>query len=147
MELPRQNIMEVLLIVGFVLSVTDGFIRVQSGYMMALPKRVVLDVTRRWFIVVNQMEMNRLKKPIQLANNDLKEEQSMNGVIKNITVCRIGLPVTANKRGEQFNLTEGRKYTVLGFDGDILIENDLGKKEFYSKEYFEEYEELYRQLN
>ena len=53
----------------------------------------------------------------------------MNGVIKNITVCRIGLPVTANKRGEQFNLTEGRKYTVLGFDGDILIENDLGKKE------------------
>ena len=52
----------------------------------------------------------------------------MNGVIKNITVCRIGLPVTANKRGEQFNLTEGRKYTVLGFDGDILIENDLGKK-------------------
>ena len=147
MELPRQNIMEVLLIVGFVLSVTDGFIRVQSGYMMALPKRVVLDVTRRWFIVVNQMEMNRLKKPIQLANNDLKEEQSMNGVIKNITVCRIGLPVTANKRGEQFNLTEGRKYTVLGFDGDILIENDLGKKEFYSKEYFEEYEELYRQLS
>ena len=47
----------------------------------------------------------------------------MNGVIKNITVCRIGLPVTANKRGEQFNLTEGRKYTVLGFDEDIIIEN------------------------
>ena len=90
------------------------------------------------------MLRNHHKKPIQLANNDLKEEQSMNGVIKNITVCRIGLPVTANKRGEQFNLTEGRKYTVLGFDGDILIENDLGKKEFYSKEYFEEYEELYR---
>ena len=79
------------------------------------------------------MKKNNHKKPNSSANNDLKEEQSMNGVIKNITVCRIGLPVTANKRGEQFNLTEGRKYTVLGFDGDILIENDLGKKSFIPK--------------
>lgn len=68
----------------------------------------------------------------------------MNGVVKNIAIVRTGLPVTANKRGEQFNLTEGRKYIVLGYDGEcILIENDLGKEDFYSKEYFDEYQELY----
>ena len=69
----------------------------------------------------------------------------MNGVIKNnIAVIRTGCPVTANKRGEQLNLTENRKYTVLGYDGEcILLENDLGKEDFYSKEYFNEYEGLY----
>ena len=67
----------------------------------------------------------------------------MNGVVKNIVVVRIGLPVTANGRGEQFNLTKGRKYTILGYDGCILVENDLGNKEYYSKEYFDEFDELY----
>lgn len=68
----------------------------------------------------------------------------MNGVIKNtVAVVKIGQPVTANRHAEDFNLTEGRKYTVLGYDGDILVKNDLGYKEFYSKEYFYEYQELY----
>lgn len=68
----------------------------------------------------------------------------MNGVIKNtVAVVKIGQPVTANKHAEDFNLTEGRKYTVLGYDGDILVKNDLGYEEFYSKEYFYEYQELY----
>ncbi len=68
----------------------------------------------------------------------------MNGVVKNIAIIKIGLPVTSNKRGEQFNLTEGKKYTVLGYDGEcIYIENDLGNEEPYSKEYFEEYQDLY----
>lgn len=68
----------------------------------------------------------------------------MNGVIKNtVVVVKTGQPVTANKHAEDFNLTEGRKYTVLGYDGDILVKNDLGNEEFYSKEYFYEYQELY----
>ena len=67
----------------------------------------------------------------------------MNGVVKNITVIKTGLPVTANERAEQFNLTKGRKYTVLGYDGDILIKNDLGNEEYYSKEYFDEFYDLY----
>lgn len=67
----------------------------------------------------------------------------MNGVIKNVAVVKIGCPVTATKHAEEFNLTEGRKYTVLGFDGDILVENDLGKKEYYSMEYFDEFSELF----
>lgn len=73
-----------------------------------------------------------------------KERKTMNGVIKDIVVVvKIGQPVTANKHAEDFNLTEGRKYTVLGYDGDILVKNDLGNEEFYSKEYFYEYQELY----
>lgn len=68
----------------------------------------------------------------------------MNGVKKEtIVVVEIGHPVTANERAEDFNLTEGRQYTVLGYDGDILVKNDLGKEEFYSKDYFYEYQGLY----
>ena len=68
----------------------------------------------------------------------------MNGVIKDtIVVVKIGQPITANERAEEFNLTEGRQYTVLGYDGDILVKNDLGNEEFYSKEYFYEYQGLY----
>ena len=67
----------------------------------------------------------------------------MNGVVKNIAVIKTGLPVTANERAEQFNLTKGQKYTVLGYDGDILIKNDLGNEEYYSKEYFDEFYDLY----
>lgn len=67
----------------------------------------------------------------------------MNGVIKNITVIKVGHPVTANEQAEQFNLTNGRKYIVLGYDGDILVKNDLGNKEYYSKEYFVEFQDLY----
>ena len=70
--------------------------------------------------------------------------KKMNGVVKNIAIIKVGLPVTANKRAEQFNLTDDKKYTVIGYDGEcILIENDLGNKEYYSKEYFYEYEDLY----
>lgn len=67
----------------------------------------------------------------------------MNGVIKNITVIKVGHPVTANEQAEQFNLTNGHKYIVLGYDGDILVKNDLGNKEYYSKEYFVEFQDLY----
>lgn len=67
----------------------------------------------------------------------------MNGVVNNIAVIKTGLPVTANERAEQFNLTKGRKYTVLRYDGDILIKNDLGNEEYYSKEYFDEFYDLY----
>lgn len=69
----------------------------------------------------------------------------MNGVVKkNIAIIRTGLPVTANNQAEDFDLTEGKKYTVLGYDGEcIYIENDLGVEEGYSKEYFIEYQELY----
>lgn len=68
----------------------------------------------------------------------------MNCVKKDtVVVVEIGQPVTANERAEEFNLTEGRQYTVLGYDGDILVKNDLGNEEFYSKEYFYEYQGLY----
>ena len=73
-----------------------------------------------------------------------KERGTMNGVKKDtVVVVEIGQPVTANERAEDFNLTEGRQYTVLGYDGDILVKNDLGKEEFYSKDYFYEYQGLY----
>lgn len=43
----------------------------------------------------------------------------------------------ANKTAEDFNLTVGKKYKVLGFDGAyIKIKNDLGNEEWYSLEYF-----------
>lgn len=68
----------------------------------------------------------------------------MNGVIKDtIVVVKTGQPVTANERAEEFNLTEGRQNTVLGYDENILVKNDLGNEEFYSKEYFYEYQGLY----
>lgn len=46
MESQKQNIAEVLQIVGSVINVIDGYIRVQRGYMMVLLEQVVLDVVR-----------------------------------------------------------------------------------------------------
>lgn len=63
---------------------------------------------------------------------------------KNIVNIEIGEPVTSNNRGEQFNLTDGKQYLVTGFDGDcIKIKNDIDKEEWYSLEYFCEFEELF----
>lgn len=69
----------------------------------------------------------------------------MNCVIhKNVANVEIGKPVTSNNRGEQFNLTDGKQYLVTGFDGDcIKIKNDVDKEEWYSLEYFCEFEELF----
>lgn len=68
----------------------------------------------------------------------------MNCVIHNVANVEIGKPVTSNNRGEQFNLTDGKQYLVTGFDGDcIKIKNDIGKEEWYSLEYFYEFEELF----
>jgi len=39
----------------------------------------------------------------------------------------IGEYIQATEGGEEFNLTPGRKYKLLGFDGDcIKVKNDLG---------------------
>lgn len=63
---------------------------------------------------------------------------------KNIVNIEIGKPVTSNNRGGQFNLTDGKQYLVTGFDGDcIKIKNDIDKEEWYSLEYFCEFEELF----
>lgn len=70
--------------------------------------------------------------------------ENMNYVIHNVANVCIGKPVTSNNRGEQFNLTDGKQYIVIGFDGDcIKIKNDIGKEEWYSLEYFYEFEELF----
>ena len=43
----------------------------------------------------------------------------------------------ANEHAEDFNLTAGQKYKVLGFDRDcIKVKNDLGNEEWYSLDYF-----------
>lgn len=68
----------------------------------------------------------------------------MNCVIHNVANVHIGKTVTSNNRGEQFNLTDGKQYVVIGFDGDcIKIKNDVDKEEWYSLEYFYEFEELF----
>lgn len=68
----------------------------------------------------------------------------MNCVIHNVANVHIGKTVTSNNRGEQFNLTDEKQYVVIGFDGDcIKIKNDVDKEEWYSLEYFCEFEELF----
>lgn len=43
----------------------------------------------------------------------------------------------ATEHASEFNLTAGKKYKVLGFDGDcIKVKNDLGNEEWYSTDYF-----------
>jgi hypothetical protein len=43
----------------------------------------------------------------------------------------------ANEHAEDFNLTAGKEYKVLGFDGDcIKVKNDLGIEDWYSIDYF-----------
>ena len=45
----------------------------------------------------------------------------------------------ANEFAQEFNLTAGKKYKVLEFNGDcIKVENDLGNEEWYSLDYFYE---------
>lgn len=52
----------------------------------------------------------------------------------------IGDMISANMHGAEYNLTEGRKYRLLAYDGDcIQIENDLGEKDWYSVDYFNKY--------
>lgn len=41
--------------------------------------------------------------------------ENMNCVIHNVANVHIGKPVTSNNRGEQFNLTDGKQYMVIGF--------------------------------
>ena len=44
----------------------------------------------------------------------------MNCVIyKNVANVHIGKTVTSNNRGGQFNLTDGKQYVVIGFDGGL----------------------------
>lgn len=53
-------------------------------------------------------------------------------------VVKIEEYAEANKFAEDFNLTVGKKYKVLEFDGDcIKVKNDLGIEEWYSLDYFE----------
>lgn len=44
----------------------------------------------------------------------------MNCVMHNVANVHIRKLVTSNNRGEQFNLTEGKQYLVIGFDGDCV---------------------------
>lgn len=69
----------------------------------------------------------------------------MNGYVKNgvtdekVLHIKIGQPVTANTHGEQFNLTCGKKYNVVGYNGCVIIKNDIGDIEEYSLDYFDEF--------
>lgn len=72
-----------------------------------------------------------------------KGDKHMNGIIEKEAVITQGEYVTATTHAEEFHLTPGQQYKVLGYNGDILVKNDLGKEEYYSLEYFEEYQEMY----
>lgn len=49
----------------------------------------------------------------------------------------IGDMIVANAYGEEFKLTCGKEYELLGYDGDcIMVKNDLGNREYYSVDYF-----------
>ena len=67
----------------------------------------------------------------------------MNGIIEKEAVITQSEYVTATTHAEEFHLTPGQQYKVLGYNGDILVKNDLDKEEYYSLEYFEEYQEMY----
>lgn len=67
----------------------------------------------------------------------------MNGIMEKVPQITAGETVTATEHARQFNLTPGKKYTVLGYNGDIRVKNDLSIEDYYSLEYFEEYQDLY----
>ncbi len=75
--------------------------------------------------------------------SEKKGDKHMNGIIEKEAVITQGEYVTATTHAEEFHLTPGQQYKVLGYNGDILVKNDLGKEEYYSLEYFEEYQEMY----
>lgn len=64
----------------------------------------------------------------------------MHGLIKETVqqlTVNIGGTIIANPHGEDFNLTADKEYILLGYDGDcVQVENDLGKKDWYSTDYF-----------
>lgn len=49
-----------------------------------------------------------------------------------------GDKVRGRCNGEEFYITEGKSYEVLDTNGIdcVLVENDIGEKDFYSVEYF-----------
>lgn len=57
--------------------------------------------------------------------------------IEFMELVNIGDMIVANAHGEEFNLTCDKKYELLKYDGDcIMVENDLGNREYYSVDYF-----------
>lgn len=67
----------------------------------------------------------------------------MNGITKQVMVT-FGEPVTANAFAEAYNLTSDKEYIVKGYDGDcIMIQNDIGEDEWYSLDYFREFDDRF----
>lgn len=57
--------------------------------------------------------------------------------INYMELVNIGDDIEANEQGEEFNLTSGKKYKLLGYDGEcVKIKNDLGIEDYYSVDYF-----------
>ena len=57
--------------------------------------------------------------------------------IRFMELVDIGDDIVANEHGEEFNLSPGSKYKLLGCDGDcVKVENDLGIENFYAVDYF-----------
>lgn len=54
-----------------------------------------------------------------------KEMNNMNRNVEKEIVITQGEYVTATTHAEEFHLTPGQQYKVLGYNGDILIKNDL----------------------
>lgn len=45
--------------------------------------------------------------------------------------------IVCNFHGAQFNLTEWKRYKLLGYDiGLVNVQNDVGIEEWYSTDYF-----------
>lgn len=52
----------------------------------------------------------------------------------------IGDMIVSAVDGEEYNLTSGKEYELLGHDGDcIMVKNDLGNREYYSVDYFKKH--------
>lgn len=72
--------------------------------------------------------------------SDTKIMVALNPYVKDLDLremVAIGDMIEANQHGAEFNLTPGRQYELSGYDGDcIQVMNDLGVKDWYSRDYF-----------
>lgn len=57
--------------------------------------------------------------------------------IEYMDLVSIGDLIIANAAGSEFNLTEGKEYKLLKYNGDcVLVVDDTNNKEWYSVDYF-----------
>ena len=57
--------------------------------------------------------------------------------IEYMDLVSIGDLIIANEAGSEFNLTKGKEYKLLDYNGDcILVKDDTGNKEWYTVDYF-----------